>query len=95
MDATSQQRQKKEVVFLDPADGSHSAEAATMVGCKLGAGALEMWLETQIEGKRSGRQRMKWLDGIIDSVLNELEQTPGDSEGQGSLACCSSWSHSN
>ena len=23
----------------------------------------------------------------------EFEQTPGDSEGQGSLACCSSWSH--
>ena len=21
----------------------------------------------------------------------EFEQTPGDSEGQGSLACCSSW----
>ena len=52
-----------------------------------------MWLETQIEGKRSGRQRMKWLDGINDSVLNELEQTPGDSEGQGSLAC--SCSHSD
>ena len=26
-----------------------------------------------------------WLNG------HELEQTPGDSEGQGSLACCSSW----
>ena len=23
----------------------------------------------------------------------ELEQTPGDSEGQGRLACCSSWDH--
>ena len=23
----------------------------------------------------------------------EFEQTPGDSEGQGSLVCCSSWSH--
>ena len=23
----------------------------------------------------------------------EFEQTPGDSEGQGSLACCSSWGH--
>ena len=22
---------------------------------------------------------------------HEFEQTPGDSEGQGSLACCSSW----
>ena len=24
---------------------------------------------------------------------HEFEQTPGDSEGQGSLACCSPWSH--
>ena len=25
--------------------------------------------------------------------LNELEQAPGDSEGQGSLAWCSPWGH--
>ena len=24
---------------------------------------------------------------------HEFEQTPGDSEGQGSLVCCSSWGH--
>ena len=24
---------------------------------------------------------------------HEFEQTPGDGEGQGSLACCSSWGH--
>ena len=24
---------------------------------------------------------------------HEFEQTPGDSQGQGSLACCSSWHH--
>ena len=24
---------------------------------------------------------------------HEFEQTPGDSEGQGSLACCSPWDH--
>ena len=30
---------------------------------------------------------MNWLDGItIDGY--ELEQAPGDSKGQGSLACC-------
>ena len=28
-----------------------------------------------------------WLNG------HEFEQTPGDSEGQGSLAYCSSWGH--
>ena len=24
---------------------------------------------------------------------HEFEQTPGDSEGQGSLVCCSPWGH--
>ena len=24
---------------------------------------------------------------------HEFEQTPGDNEGQGSLACCSPWGH--
>ena len=24
---------------------------------------------------------------------HEFQQTPGDSEGQGSLVCCSSWGH--
>ena len=28
-----------------------------------------------------------WLDG------HEFQQAPGDGEGQGSLACCSSWGH--
>ena len=45
----------------------------------------------KIEGKRRRwQQRMRWLDGIR---LNghEFEQTQGDGEGQGSLACCSSW----
>ena len=36
---------------------------------------------------------MRWLDGIIDSVGHEFEQIQGDSEGQGSLACCSPWGH--
>ena len=47
----------------------------------------------KIEGRRRrGGQRMRWLDG---HQLNghEFEQTPGDSEGQGSLVCYSSWGH--
>ena len=46
----------------------------------------------KIEGRRRrGRQRMRWLDGITNSMGHEFEQTLGDSEGQGSLACCSAW----
>ena len=33
---------------------------------------------------------MRWLDVSL-SNRHELEQTPGDSEGQGSLVCCSPW----
>ena len=33
---------------------------------------------------------MRWLDSIINSK-DKSEQTLGDSEGQGSLVCCSSW----
>ena len=43
----------------------------------------------KIEGRRSrGQQRMRRLDGIIDS-MHEFEQIlPGDVEGTGSLVCC-------
>ena len=48
----------------------------------------------KVEGKRRReQQRMRWLDGITDSVIGELGQTPGDGEGQGGLACCSPWDH--
>ena len=40
--------------------------------------------------KRRGRQRMRWLDGITDS-MDEFEWTLGVGDGQGALACCDSW----
>ena len=52
---------------------------------------LRILMLGKIEGKRRReQQRMRWLDGITDSVDVSFEQTPEDSEGQGSLACCSS-----
>ena len=42
--------------------------------------------------RRRGQQRIRWLDGITNSV-EEVEQTPGDSEGQGSLVHCSPWDY--
>ena len=43
--------------------------------------------------KRRGQQRLRWLVESTDSMDIEFEQTLGDSEGLGSLACCSPWGH--
>ena len=45
------------------------------------------WKRLKAKGEEGGRG---W-DGVIASPTqeHELEQTPGDSEGQGGLACCS------
>ena len=43
-------------------------------------------------GSRRGQQRMRWLDGITDSI-DRFGRTPGVGNGQGGLACCGSWGH--
>ena len=42
--------------------------------------------------RRSVQQKIRWLNGIADS-MNKSEKTQGDTDGQGSLECCSSWGH--
>ena len=52
--------------------------------------SADLMLGKIVGRRRRGRQRMRWLDSITDSG-HEYEQTPGDGEEQGSLACCSPW----
>ena len=53
--------------------------------------------KTLILGKIEGRRRSGQEDEMVGwhHQLNghEFEQTLGDSEGQGNLACCSLWGH--
>ena len=55
------------------------------------ADSLTLMLGKTEGRRRRGQQRMRWLDGITDSVNMSLSQAPGVGDGQGSLACCSPW----
>ena len=43
------------------------------------------------EEKREPEDEVFGWHGITDSMNMSLKKTPGDSEGQGSLVCCSPW----
>ena len=44
----------------------------------------------KIAGRRIEDEMVGWHHQLNE---HEFEQTPGDGEGKGSLACCSPWGH--
>ena len=56
-----------ETPILWPPDGNDLFEKTLMLG--------------KIEGRRRGRQRMRWLDGITDSMDMDFGWTPGVGDG--------------
>ena len=52
---------------------------------------MEMMLVKIEGGRRRGRQRMRWLDGITDVTDMSLHKLRGEGDGQGGPVCCSLW----
>ena len=74
--------------------GRTNVEAETPILWLPGAKNWLIWKTLMLGGiggkRRKGWQRMRWLDGITDS-MDVSQWTPGVGDGQGGLTCCNSW----
>ena len=79
-------------IFIGRTDAETEASKLWLPDVKSWLSGKDEWVSLmlgKIESRgRKGKQRVRWLDGITDS-MDEFEQALGDGEGQGSLACCS------
>ena len=73
--------------------GRADAEAEAPILCppdvKIWLIGKKPWYWVGLRQKEKRVQRMRCLDNIMDVNEHEFKQTPGDSEGQRSLICCS------
>ena len=86
----------KEIKPVDPKGNQHwifieRTDSESPILWPLGAKSWLIGKKTLMLGKiksrrRRGQQKVRWLGGIN---RHEFEQTPEESEGQGSLVCCS------
>ena len=80
-------------IFIGRTDAEVEAPILLATWCKEPTHWKRPWFWERLKARGEGDAEDEmvgwhhWLNG------HEFEQTPGDSEGQGNLACCSPWGH--